>query len=118
MYNRYLQAAEVLPPIMVYPVQLKKVDQHDQGVAGAIFKLEKLNPETNRWETYVDNLMSNAQGFVNSQVGEPGDYRFVETKAPDGFDMADNQLVMFRRSLMEVSEQTITPSTLVRLKTI
>ncbi len=92
MYNRYLQAAEVLPPIMVYPVQLKKVDQHDQGVAGAIFKLEKLNPETNRWETYVDNLMSNAQGFVNSQVGEPGDYRFVETKAPDGFDMADNPI--------------------------
>lgn len=92
MYNRYLQAAEILPPIMVYPVQLKKVDQHEQGVAGAIFKLEKLNPETNRWETYVDNLMSNAQGFVNSQVGEPGDYRFVETKAPDGFDMADNPI--------------------------
>ncbi|WP_416037627.1 SpaA isopeptide-forming pilin-related protein [Lactococcus formosensis] len=92
IYNRYLQGAAILPPVMVYPVQLKKVDQHDQGVAGAIFRLEKRNPETNRWETYLANLTSNAEGFVNTSVGEPGDYRFVETKAPDGFDMADNPI--------------------------
>ncbi|MEY8537811.1 SpaA isopeptide-forming pilin-related protein [Lactococcus muris] len=92
IYNRYLQGAEILPPTPVYPVQLKKVDQHNQGVAGAIFRLEKRNPQTNQWQTYVNNLTSNNEGLVNTAVGEPGDYRFVETQAPPGFEMAENPI--------------------------
>lgn len=60
--------------------QLKKTDKNDVGLAGAIFKVVDQNNKTVK-----DNLVSDAAGTVSVEGLAPGEYKFVETKAPDGY---------------------------------
>lgn len=60
--------------------QLSKVNQRDQGLAGAIFKVVNENQQT-----LVENLESNQEGIVKVSNLGPGKYFFIETKAAKGY---------------------------------
>ncbi|KXT61531.1 hypothetical protein LACDD01_01325 [Lactococcus sp. DD01] len=94
MYNIYSTTA-ITPPIPpVYPLQMTKVDQYDNHVAGAEFDLEvfdtSLNGGAGDWRILVKGLQSNSDGLVCYEVTEPGRYRFHETQAPGGYQLPEN----------------------------
>ncbi|WP_432228215.1 MSCRAMM family protein [Enterococcus faecalis] len=60
---------------------LYKVDaENENPLAGAIFKV--IDAKGN---TIVANLTTDEDGFINSGILPPGEYAFVETKAPEGY---------------------------------
>ncbi|MCR1288662.1 SpaA isopeptide-forming pilin-related protein [Shouchella clausii] len=74
-------------------VALTKVDvDTKQALAGAEFALEKKAGDN--WETIEEGLVTNEDGQLVLTELEPGDYRFVETKAPVGYEL-DNQPIEF-----------------------
>lgn len=74
-------------------VALTKVDEETkQTLAGAEFALEKKAGDN--WETIEEGLVTNEDGQLVLTELEPGDYRFVETKAPVGYEL-DNQPIEF-----------------------
>lgn len=94
MYNIY-STTPITPPIPpVYPLQMTKVDQYDNRVAGAEFDLEvfdtSLNGGAGDWRILVKGLQSNSDGLVRYEVTEPGRYRFHETQAPGGYQLPEN----------------------------
>ena len=66
-------------------IQLLKVDEQNHALAGAVFKVEAYNAESQTWELLVENLQSGADGLVTTSVPGPGRYRFIETQAPNGY---------------------------------
>ena len=73
-----------LPPIVVKgSVELIKVDAKDAKVlAGAEFKLvDKAG------NTVKDNLVTDATGKIKVSGLDEGDYYFIETKAPNGYEL-------------------------------
>ncbi len=92
LYNTYTYTAEpITPPLPpVYPLQLIKVDQYDNRVAGAEFDLEVYDTSKDEWRILVEGLQSNNDGLVQYVVTEPGRYRFHETRAPGGYQLPDN----------------------------
>ena len=93
--NRYVFTAEPIEPPLppVYPLQMTKVDQYGNHVAGAEFDLEvfdtSLNEGAGDWRILVKGLQSNSDGLVRYVVTEPGRYRFHETQAPGGYQLPD-----------------------------
>ncbi|SFG85159.1 SpaA isopeptide-forming pilin-related protein [Sporolactobacillus nakayamae] len=61
-------------------VELKKVDQGGNGLEGAEFKI--IDSEG---KTVQDQLKSDKDGKVTAENLKPGNYSFVETKAPEGY---------------------------------
>ncbi|MBK0083037.1 Cna B-type domain-containing protein [Lactococcus sp. S64] len=60
---------------------LQKLDSKtDAPLAGAVFKVID-----NQGNMVVDNLVTGSDGKVNSGLLAPGEYSFVETKAPEGY---------------------------------
>lgn len=60
---------------------LQKLDSKSaKPLAGAIFKIID-----NEGSIVADNLATDADGKVNSGLLSPGEYSFVETKAPEGY---------------------------------
>lgn len=60
---------------------LQKLDsKNDTPLAGAVFKVID-----NQGNMVVDNLVTGSDGKVNSGLLAPGEYSFVETKAPEGY---------------------------------
>lgn len=94
--NRYVFTAEPIEPPLppVYPLQMTKVDQYGNHVAGAEFDLEvfdtSLNGGAGDWRILVKGLQSNSDGLVRYVVTEPGRYRFHETQAPGGYQLPDD----------------------------
>nr|WP_270344991.1 SpaA isopeptide-forming pilin-related protein [Lactococcus petauri] len=94
--NRYVFPAEPIEPPLppVYPLQMTKVDQYGNHVAGAEFDLEvfdtSLNGGVGDWRILVKGLQSNSDGLVRYVVTEPGRYRFHETQAPGGYQLPDD----------------------------
>ncbi|EOH90132.1 SpaA isopeptide-forming pilin-related protein [Enterococcus pallens] len=60
--------------------QLQKQDENQDVLAGAIFKVVDSSGNTVK-----DNLTSDSTGLISVNGLAPGDYRFVETQAPDGY---------------------------------
>jgi LPXTG-motif cell wall-anchored protein len=60
--------------------ELKKVDQDGKGLEGAVFNLLDKDGKVVR-----EGLTSNADGLIKADRLAPGDYQFVETKAPNGY---------------------------------
>ncbi len=90
MNNRY-NRPPVTPPLPpIYPLQLIKVDQYGHRVAKAQFELQFYDTSANEWKTIVEGLESDKNGLVNYVVTEPGRYRFHETQAPSGYEIAEN----------------------------
>ncbi|MEY8457663.1 SpaA isopeptide-forming pilin-related protein [Lactococcus ileimucosae] len=73
------------PHVQNNALQLLKVDGQDKPLAGAIFKVEIYNTESQAWDILAEHLQSNADGRVTVSVPGPGRYRFIETQAPDGY---------------------------------
>ena len=64
-------------------VVLTKVDQKDNTpLQGAVFKLQ-----TKAGKTVKTGLTTDAAGKIAVSDLDPGDYQFVETKAPTGYDL-------------------------------
>ncbi|MBC1937557.1 LPXTG cell wall anchor domain-containing protein [Listeria grandensis] len=60
---------------------LYKIDSDSKNpLAGAEFKIVDSNGKT-----VATNLVSDENGFINSGILQPGDYQFIEVKAPDGY---------------------------------
>lgn len=76
-------------------IKLKKINQDDLALAGAQFKLEKKDT-TNKWNATGDLGKSDEKGLVTFKNIDAGEYRIVETQAPDGYDPIDGTLVEFR----------------------
>ena len=67
-----------------------KIDQQKNALAGAEFKVT--DAETG--QTVARSLRSDNQGLVQVNHLQPGKYTFVETKAPDGYQLS-KQAVAF-----------------------
>lgn len=66
--------------------QLTKTDATDGAkLAGAIFKLER--QVGNNWITVAENLQTNDAGLIEVPDLIIGEYRFVETQAPNGYTL-------------------------------
>ncbi len=70
--------------------KLVKIDQQKNALAGAEFKVT--DAETG--QTVARSLRSDNQGLVQVNHLQPGKYTFVETKAPDGYQLS-KQAVAF-----------------------
>ena len=70
--------------------KLVKIDQQNNALAGAEFKVT--DAETG--QTVARSLRSDNQGLVQVNHLQPGKYTFVETKAPDGYQLS-KQAVAF-----------------------
>ena len=70
--------------------KLVKIDQQKNALAGAEFKVT--DAETGK--TVARSLRSDNQGLVQVNHLQPGKYTFVETKAPDGYQLS-KQAVAF-----------------------
>ncbi|MBK5427054.1 SpaA isopeptide-forming pilin-related protein [Bacillus sp. TH30] len=65
-------------------VELSKVDDVDGSVLkGAVFKIVDMNGHDVR-----SDLTTNKDGKISVSDLRPGDYQFVETKAPTGYDLS------------------------------
>ncbi|WP_277933189.1 SpaA isopeptide-forming pilin-related protein, partial [Bacillus cereus group sp. BfR-BA-01381] len=63
--------------------ELKKVDDVDgSALKGAVFKIVDMNGNDVR-----SNLTTNKDGKISVSDLRPGDYQFIETKAPTGYDL-------------------------------
>ncbi|MDB1717929.1 SpaA isopeptide-forming pilin-related protein, partial [Enterococcus casseliflavus] len=60
--------------------QLVKTDSEDNALFGAEFKVVD-----NKGETIQEGLVSDEKGIVSITELTPGDYQFIETKAPEGY---------------------------------
>ncbi|MFT8311643.1 MAG: SpaA isopeptide-forming pilin-related protein [Sporolactobacillus sp.] len=61
-------------------VELTKVDSDGNGLEGAVFNLVDKDGKV-----VHEGLTSNADGLIKADGLAPGDYQFVETKAPNGY---------------------------------
>lgn len=80
-------------------IKLKKVNQNDLALAGAQFKIEKKTTNSNGdtvWNATGDLKKSDASGLLEFRNIDPGEYRIIETKAPDGYDPIEGPLVEFK----------------------
>ncbi|WP_179104318.1 SpaA isopeptide-forming pilin-related protein [Virgibacillus proomii] len=70
---------------LIHAVQLNKVDKETgKTLSGASFVLQKKNGDTYENINYVT---TNAAGIIYKDGLEPGDYQFIETKAPNGYQL-------------------------------
>ncbi|WP_171014995.1 SpaA isopeptide-forming pilin-related protein [Culicoidibacter larvae] len=66
-----------------YPIEILKVDEDDNPLADAEFKITDLDGNT-----LEDGLITDANGLVTSTNNyAPGSYKVVETKAPEGYEL-------------------------------
>lgn len=80
-------------------IKLKKVNQNDLALAGAEFKIEKKTTNSNGdtvWNATGDLKKSDASGLLEFRNIDPGEYRIIETQAPDGYDPIEGPLVEFK----------------------
>ncbi|WAA11868.1 SpaA isopeptide-forming pilin-related protein [Fervidibacillus halotolerans] len=81
-------------------VQLIKVDQDDQSVVleGAVFELQSTNGQKVQGEFKTDQ-----DGKIVVHQLKPGTYQFVETKAPDGYELNQTPI----KFTIELGQETI-----------
>lgn len=82
MENKPVDSGTPPPPTPHYAIQLLKVNEQDNPLQGAVFKVE-----TEGGEIVAQNVKSNADGLVTVTVPGPGKYRFVEIQAPSGYKL-------------------------------
>ncbi|WP_142346879.1 SpaA isopeptide-forming pilin-related protein [Bacillus wiedmannii] len=70
-------------------VELTKVDSIDKKemLEGAVFKITDLNGNDIR-----TNLVTNKVGKISAKDLQPGDYQFIETKAPKHYDLNEEPI--------------------------
>ena len=69
---------------IIYEVELTKTDAaSEKTLAGATFTLEKLINE--EWVVIQEDVVTSSEGILYLENLSPGDFRFIETKAPAGY---------------------------------
>lgn len=88
---------------------LYKIDaENENPLAGAIFKV--IDAKGN---TIVANLITDEDGFINSGILPPGEYSFVETKAPEGYVLDETPITF---TVIEGQETPINLTAINKLK--
>ena len=73
--------------VFTYKVLVNKVNENNQKLEGAEFKLEKkVNPNSDEWKT-ITKVDGTAGDVFEFKGIDDGEYRLTETKAPDNYDM-------------------------------
>ena len=78
-------------------IRFKKVDQDDKALAGASFQLqiETMKDGSKAWENVGDEITTRDDGIVEYKKLKPGKYQLIETKAPDGYKIAEGPVETF-----------------------
>ncbi|WP_029699471.1 SpaA isopeptide-forming pilin-related protein, partial [Clostridium sp. Ade.TY] len=88
--------------VILGSVSLTKEDSETgEKLEGATFDLYEVNGEK---ETKIDTYVTNKEGNINVENLRPGSYYFVETKAPEGYNL-DNSKHEFKIVLGEAEKQ-------------
>ena len=74
--------------VFTYMVEVNKVDQDNNALSGANFKLEKKVPGENNWELVKEIKDTDKTKFEFKGLDD-GDYKLTETKTPDGYNTID-----------------------------
>ncbi|MDW0113005.1 SpaA isopeptide-forming pilin-related protein [Sporosarcina saromensis] len=75
---------------LVYEVQLQKFGEEGNVLAGAVFMLQKATE--NGFVIIEENLITDEHGLIIYTELDPGSYRFVETKAPLGYQLLQGSI--------------------------
>ena len=74
--------------VFTYTLNVDKIDKQENPLAGAQFKVQKWDKESNDYKDYDNGQETSADGatqFVFKGL-DAGKYRLVETKVPDGYN--------------------------------
>lgn len=75
---------------LVYEVQLQKYGEDGNVLAGAVFMLQKATE--NGFVIIEENIITDENGLIVRTDLSPGSYRFVETKAPLGYQLLQGSI--------------------------
>lgn len=77
-------------------------------LAGAEYTLQKLDPDTGMYEDIQENLTTTSAGTISDYGLVAGDYQFIETKAPAGYQLNKTPVAFTISSSNATSHQTVT----------
>ena len=82
-------------------IHVYKIDSADAEIflEGAKFTLYKYNDEESRYDVYRTDLVTDADGCLNIENLEPGDYKLCETHSPLGYLLPENPETIFTITL-------------------
>ncbi|MFD2706956.1 SpaA isopeptide-forming pilin-related protein [Salibacterium lacus] len=108
---------EVSNPPLPGSVELTKVDEEGEPLPGAEFDLQNAEGEI-----IEEGLTSNENGIVMVDNLAPGTYEFVETAAPDGYQLAEDpvsfDITFNQQETLEITQDnSLIPGTLELTKT-
>ncbi|MHC5227115.1 Cna B-type domain-containing protein [Enterococcus sp. LJL99] len=73
-------------------VEFKKIDEKTEtGLQNAVFDLYKENI-TGNYSKVKSNIVSNEEGLVRTERLTTGNYYFLETESPEGFELSNEKL--------------------------
>lgn len=82
---------------MLGSIEIIKVDESDPSIRleGAVFDLYKLNTVSGQYDLIRTGLVSGSTGSIILTDLTPGEYKLVETQAPDGYRLPANDGYLF-----------------------
>ena len=75
-------------------IKFRKIDQDGNPLEGATFQLSKKNNE-GTWDYYGQQIKTGKDGLVEYTKLPKGEYRLVETEAPDGYEKLEGAILEF-----------------------
>ena len=75
-------------------IKFKKIDQVGNPLKGATFQLYKKNNE-GTWNSYGQPVTTGENGIVEYSKLPKGEYRLVETEAPEGYERPEGAILEF-----------------------
>lgn len=75
-------------------IKFKKIDQDGNPLEGATFQLSKKNNEGS-WDYYGQQIKTGKDGLVEYTKLPKGEYRLVETEAPEGYEKLEGAILEF-----------------------
>ena len=75
-------------------IKFKKIDQDGNPLEGATFQLFKKNNDGN-WDGHGQPITTRKDGIVEYTKLPKGEYRLVETEAPDGYEKLEGAILEF-----------------------
>ena len=76
-------------------IKFKKVNSNGDSLKGATFSLQKKNTDGN-WDAEVQPKTTGDDGLLEYEKLPQGEFRLIETSAPDGFVIPDGPLAEFK----------------------
>ena len=76
-------------------IKFKKINSNGDALKGATFSLQKKNADGN-WDAEVQPKTTGDDGLLEYEKLPQGEFRLIETSAPDGFVIPDGPLAEFK----------------------